>query len=198
MKQKNYETVIASYCTHKTGFSKKFISKKLAKKLRNNLINFKNSEKLQAAGIGNSNNLTTDNSIRRDKIYWLDRKHNDAIENEFLDLIDDFILYLNRTCFTAIVGYEFHYALYEKGAFYKRHLDKFKDDDSRAFSMITYLNKNWKEEDGGNLQIYHADQNQTINPKNRSTVFFNSRELEHEVLLCNTPRMSITGWLKTI
>ena len=105
--------------------------------------------------------------------------------------------YLNSTCFTGIKSYEFHYALYEKGAFYKKHLDQFKTDNGRAFSMIIYLNESWKIEDGGELKIYQTTEIQLIAPENQKCVFFKSNELEHEVLLTNVSRMSITGWLKT-
>jgi SM-20-related protein len=62
--------------------------------------------------------------------------------------------------------------------------------------MIMYLNEDWKEADGGELCIHHADHEQNIAPQNRKSVFFKSRELQHEVLRTNKPRMSVTGWLK--
>ena len=63
--------------------------------------------------------------------------------------------------------------------------------------MILYLNDNWKEKDGGELTIYHNVHTQIISPLNGKCVFFKSSELEHEVLLNQKPRLSITGWLKT-
>ena len=62
--------------------------------------------------------------------------------------------------------------------------------------MVVYLNAGWKNGDGGELCIHHVDRLQHIAPVNRKAVFFLSQELEHEVLLTNEPRMSITGWLK--
>ncbi|WP_218972254.1 2OG-Fe(II) oxygenase [Labilibaculum filiforme] len=141
--------------------------------------------------------LIHDKLIRSDKIYWLDRKHRDKHEDSFFDLMDRFVVYLNQTCYTGITGYEFHYALYEKGTFYKKHLDQFVNNKGRAFTMIMYLNIDWKQGDGGELCIYHLDHNQNIAPINGKCVFFKSSELEHEVLLSNQPRLSITGWLKT-
>ena len=104
---------------------------------------------------------------------------------------------MNKTCYTGITGYEFHYAYYDEGSSYKRHLDQFKDNQKRAYSMIMYLNTNWVPSDGGQLCIYHKDMSQIISPINGKCVFFKSSELEHEVLLNHKPRMSITGWLKT-
>ena len=129
-------------------------------------------------------------------IYWLDRKHNNAYENNFFDLMDSFVSYLNRTCYTGITGYEFHYALYEEGSFYKKHYDQFRNNESRQYSMIMYLNTNWQQNDGGELCIHHREGLQNITPVNGKSVFFKSSEVEHEVLLTNKPRMSITGWLK--
>lgn len=62
--------------------------------------------------------------------------------------------------------------------------------------MISYLNADWETKDGGELQIYQTDNNQTISPTQGKTVFFKSNELEHEVLVTNERRMSVTGWLK--
>ena len=129
-------------------------------------------------------------------IYWLDRDHNDPYENEFFDRMDNFVSHLNESCYTGITGYEFHYTLYEEGAFYKKHLDQFRNNDSRQYSMIIYLNTGWQLADGGELCIQHSDHQQNISPENGKAVFFKSSELEHEVLITNKPRMSITGWLK--
>lgn len=149
------------------------------------------------AGIGNDALLFKDKLLRSDKIYWLDRAHDDVDENLFFDLMDNFVGYLNTTCYTGITGYEFHYALYEKGSFYKKHLDQFRSNKSRAFSMIMYLNTEWTEKDGGELCVYHHDHRQNIAPTNGKCVFFKSDELEHEVLITHALRLSITGWLKT-
>jgi len=62
--------------------------------------------------------------------------------------------------------------------------------------MISYLNENWNENDGGELLIYQNYNNQKINPEQGTTVFFKSNELQHEVLVTKKQRMSITGWLK--
>ena len=110
--------------------------------------------------------------------------------------VDAFVSYLNRSCYTGITGYEFHFALFDKGSFYRKHLDQFQDNSSRQFSMITYLNENWQPEDGGELCIYDGDVTQKIAPTNRKTVFFKSNELVHEVLETNKPRLSVTGWLR--
>ena len=151
---------------------------------------------MQSAGTGNDELSFQNKTVRSDQIYWLDPKHNDPHENEFFTLIDAFVKHLNSTCYTSITSYEFHYALYETGSFYKKHIDQFRNNESRQFSMIMYLNPDWKTGDGGELCIYHDTFEQTITPVNGKSVFFKSSELLHEVVLANKPRMSITGWLK--
>lgn len=189
--------MIDSYLENKVGVAEHFLNTELSADLRANLLRLFANEKLQKAGIGNNAKLVKNENIRTDKIYWLDRKHKDVFEHKFFDLMDDFVSYLNRTCYAGITDYEFHYALYEKGSFYKRHLDQFKDNNRRAFSMIFYLNVDWKIGDGGELCIYNLDKSQLITPENGKCAFFKSDELEHEVLVSQTTRMSVTGWLKT-
>lgn len=194
--QNAFHCLIDSFIENKVGLSDDFLTAALAARLKENLLALYADRRLVAAGIGNKALLIQDQMIRSDKIYWLDRAHDDPHENSFFDLMDDFVVYLNSTCYTGITGYEFHYALYEKGSFYKKHLDRFRSDPGRAFSMIMYLNAGWQEKDGGELCIYHGDSVQTIAPLNGKCVFFESSELEHEVLPTYEPRLSITGWLK--
>jgi SM-20-related protein len=149
------------------------------------------------AGIGNDKLQNHDKTVRGDLIYWLDRSHNDLYENKFLDLIDEFVTYLNETCYTGITGYEFHYTLYDEGSFYRKHIDSFRNNKDREFSMIVYLNPDWQQDDGGELCIHQNGHQQNISPSGGKSVFFRSRELEHEVLHTHKPRLSITGWLKT-
>lgn len=194
--EKIFDTLINSYIENKVGISENFLSPLLSNSLKLNLLQLFADKKLQFAGIGNETILNHDKRVRGDQIFWLDRKHDNESENAFFDVIDSFVLYLNSTCFTGITGYEFHYTYYESGSFYKKHLDQFKNNDSRQYSMIFYLNKNWKLKDGGELCVHHLHNQQNISPINGKSVFFKSNELVHEVLRTNKVRMSITGWFK--
>ena len=179
------------------GISEHFLSATLANNLKQNLIVLNEQSLLMDAGTGNSEAVAYDSSVRSDSIYWLDKKHNNEFENEFFAQIEAFIIYLNQTCYAGITGYEFHYSLYESGDFYLKHLDQFKNNPSRKYSMISYLNSNWDESDGGELLIHQTNNNQKIAPTQGKTVFFKSDELVHEVLVTQKTRMSITGWLKS-
>jgi SM-20-related protein len=152
--------------------------------------------KLQQAGIGNRKNFAVNNPIRSDTILWLENDSDEVSEKYFLAKTQVFCDYLNETCYLGIKSFEFHYASYERGAFYKRHLDRFKNDDSRKFSIITYLNEDWTSENGGELVLYPENEIIKILPIFGRTVIFRSDLLEHEVLLGLRDRLSITGWLK--
>ena len=192
----NFEELISSFIETNVGLSNHFLGNELANNLKLNLLNLHNQNLLLAAGTGNAEKLSHNQAVRSDSIYWLDRKHENIHENDFLNQIEDFIRYLNHSCYTGITGCEFHYSLYNIGSFYKKHLDQFSNNNSRQYSLISYLNSEWKEGDGGNLLIHQDNNNQEITPIQVKTVFFKSNELVHEVLVTHQQRMSITGWLK--
>ena len=194
--QKAFATLVDSFVDNKVGIAEQFVSDALAARLAERLLRLYAQKLLVTGGTGNEHKLTHNKLMRSDVMYWLDRAHHNADEDEFLALMDNFVSYLNQTCYTGITGHEFHFTLYEEGAFYKRHLDQFQNNQSRQYSMIIYLNHDWIASDGGQLMIYQAGHDQAILPTGGKMVFFKSSELEHEVLITKRPRMSITGWLK--
>ncbi|HOS49727.1 MAG TPA: 2OG-Fe(II) oxygenase, partial [Bacteroidia bacterium] len=117
-----FDQLINSYLINHVGISDHFLSDKLAGSLKDNLNELYSTGSLKSAGIGNDDNASVNKLIRSDKIFWLDKSHQDKFEDAFFLLIDEFILHLNSTCYAGITGYEFHYAFYEAGSFYKRHL----------------------------------------------------------------------------
>lgn len=190
-----YEKMIQGLLKKGFGYVDNWLSLDESKGLRDELLQRFNDDTFKTAAIGNRFNEIKETSIRNDKILWLDKNSSNLFEQRFFSLIADFSAYLNRTCYAGISTYEFHYTVYESGAFYKRHSDQFNNDDCRKFSFVLYLNENRQKEDGGELMIY-ADETTTIIPHFGRVVFFSS-ELEHEVLLNHAQRLSITGWLRT-
>lgn len=191
-----FDLLIDSYLDKKVGIDAAFLGKELSLGLQQNILQLQRDELMVKAGIGNNTIKDATQKIRGDKIYWMDKKHDNVYEQEFLLLIEGFIDRLNSTCYAGIDDYEFHYAVYEEGSFYKRHKDQFKNDSDRKFSLINYLNEDWLEVDGGQLVVYPAEGAQAILPHSQTAVFFKSDEIEHEVTKANRSRMSITGWLK--
>jgi SM-20-related protein len=148
------------------------------------------------ASIGKGTQAIRETAVRNDQIRWLDRNDDHPLESEYLDKVTDLVSYLNRTCFTNLRDFEFHYAIYPEGSFYRRHLDQFLRDDARKFSVICYLNKEWTADQGGQLILYLPDQAMEILPLGGRLVCFESHRIEHEVKASTRPRMSITGWLR--
>ena len=194
--EKVFDALIDSFIENKIGISEFFLSKKLSTELSANLLTHFKHGNLTLAGTGTSAKINSTNLVRGDKIYWLDRSHDNKSENVFLGIMDAMVIYLNRTCYTGITDYEFHYTLYETGTYYKKHIDQFTNNDRRKYSVIFYLNEDWQTEDGGELSLKINHQTVKINPTSGKCVFFKSNEIEHEVLVTHKNRLSITGWLK--
>lgn len=146
------------------------------------------------AGIGNKNLKQSNAEIRNDSISWLEKEEN--TDSLFLNKIDELILNLNRRFYLGLNDYEFHFAHYAPGSFYKKHKDSFQSDDARKITVILYLNQNWKKGNGGELKLYLENKEEIIEPLAGRVLVFESH-MEHEVLESKTDRYSITGWLKS-
>ena len=194
----SFDQLIDSYLDNNIGIDTAFLTTTLCNGLHQNILQLQKDGLMTAANIGNQEVKDSTQKMRGDKIYWMDKSHDNIFELQFLQQVEDFITHLNRTCYTGINAYEFHYAVYEEGSFYKRHKDQFKNDSNRKYSLISYLNNDWLEEDGGQLVVYQNETAQKIQPQSQTAVFFKSDDMEHEVTKANRSRMSITGWLKRV
>lgn len=194
--QEKFDFLIEDYILNKVGIDKNFLSATLTKGLSQNIVQLLANGQMSPARIGQNDDQHKATKIRSDMIYWMDKSHENVFEQEFLALMEDLILYLNKTCYAGINAYEFHYALYEEGAAYGRHKDRFRNDSDRQYSVVNYLNADWVEEDGGLLLLYKDEGTQMVLPIAQTTVFFKCDEMEHEVTMSKRSRMSITGWLK--
>jgi len=161
-----------------------------------NLDEFKNSLlQFKKAGIGNNDNKQINEGIRGDYIHWIDRATAPVPLLNYLSKLKDLINAVNQGLFLSLKDYEVHLTNYPTGSYYKRHLDQFKKDDHRKLSVICYLNKDWKAEEGGQLRIYDQDKALDVLPLAGRLVCFRSDMLEHEVLPATRPRLSLTGWI---
>ncbi|ALJ06830.1 oxidoreductase [Pseudalgibacter alginicilyticus] len=197
-----YEQIISDIGNQQYSIIDNFFTSEEVHILRQTLIEKHEEDAFKKAAIGNRVNETIVKSIRGDVILWIDERNADAKECLFFDKINDLVAYLNRTCFLGILNKEFHYALYPKGTFYKRHIDTFQNDDRRKLSFVCYLNEDgWLPENGGELVLYLTEKEKevekTIYPFPGRVVIFESQIIEHEVKPVNKERLSITGWLKT-
>jgi SM-20-related protein len=156
----------------------------------------KNESKYKVAGISKSENLQIDRSKRRDKTVWLDE--DGGVVSEYLAFSDSLRSFLNESLYLGLNYYEAHFALYEKGDFYEKHLDAFKGSSNRKITTVLYLNEEWSESDGGELLIYDEDGRviEKVIPKLGTLVVFLSDTFPHEVLPSNKKRYSIAGWFR--
>lgn len=197
-----FEPIIDGILTSSYGIVDNFLTTVEVTALADRLRERRQAGQFRAAGIGNQQ-VTVESTVRGDEILWLEKATATPEETAFLQRIGEFVEYVNRTCYLGLQEYEFHYALYPPGTFYKRHLDQFRSDSRRKLSVICYLNSEWQEADGGQLAIYLpgsngiVEQQITIAPKGGRLVCFESGRLEHEVLPASRERLSVTGWLKT-
>jgi len=151
-------------------------------------------DKFRRAGIGALANNQKEISIRSDFTYWIDGQRDVELDFVF-ELIREMIEKLNRFCYLSLSGFEFHFAHYPKGSFYKKHVDQFKDRSNRMITLVFYLNDDWKTGDGGELKIYQKNEEQVIEPIANRCVLFRTDGMEHEVLMSYSNRYSLTGWL---
>lgn len=153
---------------------------------------------LTPAGIGRGADNTENFRIRRDLTRWLENKH--ATETALLAEMETLRGALNRRLMLGLFFYEAHFALYDTGAFYKRHLDSFRGRRNRIISTVLYLNEDWQAEDGGLLTLYRDEETMepfaAIAPERGTFVLFLSEEIPHEVQVAHRPRASIAGWFR--
>ncbi len=66
-------------------------------------------------------------------------------------------------------------------------------------SIVTYLNDDWQDSDGGELIIYTEDGDniaERVYPRAGTVVVFLSEVFAHEVLPATRDRYSIAGWFR--
>jgi SM-20-related protein len=149
------------------------------------------------ARIGRNEEVTLEDSIRSDKIQWLKPEMGSPIE-VYLSKMEEIRQEANRHLYLGLFEYEAHFAKYEQGDFYKKHLDSFQGNENRRLTTVFYLNESWSEEDAGELVVYDLNDNviATIPPRGGRLLVFLSEQFPHEVLPTNTERFSIAGWFR--
>jgi SM-20-related protein len=109
---------------------------------------------------------------------------------------------LNQLLYLGLKSHEAHFSIYEKGDFYKKHYDAFKhtnlSEKNRILTTVFYLNKNYHDNNRGEIVIYDSDDNilETITPNLGKMLIFLSEKFPHEVLPTETTRLSIAGWFR--
>ena len=148
---------------------------------------------LTAAGVGRQGQHQLNQQVRRDHTAWLSQ--NNPVQLQYLQLMAQLQQDMNQRCFLGLIDFEAHYARYQQGDFYQKHLDAFVGRSNRVLSTVCYLNT---VEQGGELLIYdEQDQLLTrVQPKAGTLVIFESCRFPHEVLPATQSRYSIAGWFR--
>ncbi|KAF1052240.1 MAG: hypothetical protein GAK43_02029 [Stenotrophomonas maltophilia] len=151
---------------------------------------------LSAASIGRGEGQQVREGIRGDRIQWLEAGQAEVCD-AFLGAMDALRQALNRSLYLGLEDFECHFALYPPGAFYQKHVDRFRDDDRRTVTAVFYLNEQWQAEDGGALRLYLPDERTFDLPPLAGTLaLFLSGDFPHEVLPAHRERLSLTGWFR--
>lgn len=135
--------------------------------------------------------------VRGDKVYWLNRVDASESLEIYWHFVDGLRTYLSEYFRVHLERTELHFAVYPIGAFYTPHFDQFRDHGNRVFSLILYLNQQWKKGDGGELRVHEGGTSYyDVEPLHGRLVCFRSDQVLHEVLEAKKPRVSLTGWMR--
>ena len=154
----------------------------------------KNATNYKKASISKNIGLHVDGTKRSDQILWLDE--DGGVLSEFLAFTTGLQEYLNRSLYLGLSYYEGHFAIYEEGDFYEKHLDAFYGSKNRVLTTVLYLNEEWEASNGGKLIMYNEEDKQIaeVLPSAGTLVIFLSDKFPHEVLPATKKRYSIAGW----
>lgn len=191
------ELITDNLCTHGFHIMDNFLDlhhcqslRKIAKTMHHNGL-FKNAK------IGLQIKAQHNNAIRTDEICWLDEDSVEPAVHTYLKQVNHVANILNQSLFLSLTEFETHFAAYQPGSFYKKHIDQFATTKTRKISCVYYLNEDWNDAFGGELKLYNKENQliQNVPPLENRFICFNS-ELPHEVCLTHQPRYSIAGWMK--
>jgi SM-20-related protein len=145
------------------------------------------------AGVGKRAERRADE--RGDHILWLEEAAS-AAQRRLLARLEALRLVLNRELTLGLLDFEGHFSFYPPGAAYGRHFDRFASDPARTVSLIVYLNRGWRPEDGGALRLYDGDRHVDVLPEAGTLALFLSDRFEHEVLRVRRERLAFAGWFR--
>ena len=179
-----------------------FLPAALVAALRGELREQDAAGRFHAAGIGRGAAQQVQRQIRGDRIAWLEASWPAAAA--YLQVMEDLRQRLNRELFLGLAEYEAHYACYEPGSGYGRHIDRHVStpgagQGQRVISTVCYLNEpGWPADAGGELVLHPDDEEpSSVTPEAGTLVVFRSDTLAHEVLPALRQRLSIAGWMRT-
>ena len=132
--------------------------------------------------------------IRGDRIRWI--TENFFAGYYYLQSINALAALFNQCLFAGIRHSEAHYACYPVGFGYQWHSDNPAGRDERVISAVFYLNDDWRDSDGGALEVVDKHGiNHNVMPVANRLVIFDS-DLQHQVQIAHRQRYSIATWMR--
>ena len=184
-----------------SGFSivSDFLAPGFVERLCEDLNQLRSNNAFHEARVGQGAKSSLEQSIRRDSISWFEPQSLSQVQKELWEHLERLKRQMNVGLFLGLWDFEGHYAIYQPGGFYDRHLDRFKTDDLRKVSVVLYLNSDWTDADGGELALFldSAAEPLLIQPRSGTAVFFLSDRIEHQVRATSRERLSFAGWFRT-
>jgi len=175
-----------------------FLSPDLVGKLADEAGRLRARGAFRAARVGRGPTLRADESVRTDQVSWIDWENASRSLRRYHERMEALRSAINRELQLGLFGFEAHFAIYEPGAFYRTHFDRFRNAEHRIVSAIVYLNREWREADGGALSLYvegtESATSVAVQPVGGRLVIFDSGRFPHEVLPAGRQRAAITGW----
>jgi SM-20-related protein len=177
-----------------------FIDAAQASALRSVAVARRDAGEFRAARVGRSAAAIDAPDLRGDAIRWLEVDDPENAVREVLSRFDALRVALNRGLYLGLESLEAHLACYPPGARYGVHVDRFRDDDARAVSVVLYLNDAWTDADGGCLRLYLERAGEPpwrdVRPDGGTLAVFLAERFAHEVLPARRERFSLTGWFR--
>jgi SM-20-related protein len=155
------------------------------------------SRAFHAAAVGRGAEQVRNDFVRRDRISWIEERA--ELARSWHDWVARLRTYLNRRLFLGLFSFESHFAVYQPGDFYRKHFDAFRGESNRVLSLVTYLNKGWEPDQGGELVIYSPSDDSElvrVTPAFGTLVLFLSEEFPHAVMAAQRERYSVAGWFR--
>lgn len=186
----NFDAIIAAFYQHGWVWLPNFLTPELNSAL---LHEAQHDAQLTPAGIGRQSDHQLNQQVRRDDTQWFDGAS--TAQQRYLALMAQLQQAFNRRCFLGLFDFECHFARYQHGDYYQKHLDAFSGRSNRLLTTVSYLNS---VSSGGELALYD-EQDQLIDrfrPTAGSLILFESERFPHEVLPALDTRYSIAGWFR--
>lgn len=192
----NFNQALDALATQDYAVIPQFLTSTIREALLAELLQLQAQGLFHQASVGRGVGQTRQTHIRGDSICWLEDHF--TIGGQYLTLMEQLRQQLNANFYLGLRSYEAHYAHYQAGSVYQRHVDRHRDNNARVLTTVCYLNDDWPTDAGGQLKLYNPNNELLLEqtPTGGSLVLFMSADMPHEVLAANRSRFSIAGWFR--